>query len=49
LGQDSRSSANDKVRELTYGRSFGYSDEGQLIGHLVIGVDILNEKVAKVP
>jgi hypothetical protein len=33
----------DKVRELTYGRSFGYSDEGQLIGHLVIGVDILNE------
>src|SRR5215472_9977586 len=38
-----------KVRELTYGRSFGYSDEGQLIGHLVIGVEILNEKVAKVP
>ncbi len=38
-----------KVRELTYGRSFGYSDEGQLIGHLVIGVEMLNEKVAKVP
>jgi 3'-5' exoribonuclease len=38
-----------KVRELTYGRTFGYSDEGQLIGHLVIGVEILNEKVAKVP
>ncbi len=38
-----------KVRELTYGRSFGYSDEGQLIGHLVIGVEMLNEQAAKVP
>ncbi len=38
-----------KVRELTYGRSFGYSDEGQLIGHLVIGVEMLGEKAAKVP
>jgi 3'-5' exoribonuclease len=38
-----------KVRELSYGRSFSYSDEGQLIGHLVIGVEMLNEKVAKVP
>src|SRR5207237_3845525 len=38
-----------KVRELTYGRSFGYSDEGQLIGHLVIGVEMLNEKAARVP
>jgi 3'-5' exoribonuclease len=38
-----------KVRELTYQRTFGYSDEGQLIGHLVIGVEMLNEKAAKVP
>jgi 3'-5' exoribonuclease len=38
-----------KVRELSFGRSFSYSDEGQLIGHLVIGVEMLNEKVAKVP
>jgi 3'-5' exoribonuclease len=38
-----------KVRELTYGRSFGYSDQGQLLGHLVIGVEILNETVARVP
>ncbi len=36
-----------KVRELTYGRAFGYSDEGQLIGHLVIGVEMLNEKVPR--
>ena len=38
-----------KVRELSYDRVFGYTDEGQLVGHLVIGVEMLNEKVAKVP
>ena len=36
-----------KVRELTYQRELGYSDEGQMIGHLVIGVEILNEKIRK--
>jgi 3'-5' exoribonuclease len=36
-----------KVRELTYDRTFAYSDEGQLVGHLVIGTEILNEKVAR--
>jgi 3'-5' exoribonuclease len=36
-----------KVRELTYERSFGYSDEGQLIGHLVIGVEMLNEQISR--
>lgn len=35
-----------KVRELSYERTFAYTDEGQLIGHLVIGVEMLNEKVA---
>jgi 3'-5' exoribonuclease len=34
-----------KIRELTYDRELGYSDEGQLIGHLVIGVEIVDEKV----
>ena len=37
-----------KVRELNYGRSFGYSDEGQLVGHLVIGVEMLDEKIREV-
>lgn len=37
-----------KVRELTFERTFAYSDEGQLIGHLVIGVEMLNEKVRHV-
>jgi 3'-5' exoribonuclease len=38
-----------KVRELSYGKMFSYTDEGQLIGHIVIGVEMLNEKAAKVP
>ena len=37
-----------KVRELTFDKMFGYSDEGQLIGHLVIGVEMLNEKLSRV-
>jgi 3'-5' exoribonuclease len=36
-----------KVRELGYERVFSYTDEGQLIGHLVIGVEMLNEKAAR--
>ncbi|HZU36721.1 MAG TPA: HD domain-containing protein [Gemmataceae bacterium] len=38
-----------KVRELSYDKTFVYTDEGQLIGHLVIGVEMLNEKAAQVP
>jgi len=34
-----------KVEELTYDRELAYSDEGQLIGHVVIAVRMLNEKV----
>ncbi len=37
-----------KVRELSFGKVFSYTDEGQLIGHLVIGVEMLNEKAARV-
>jgi 3'-5' exoribonuclease len=38
-----------KVRELSYDRAFSYTDQGQLIGHLVIGVEMVNEKAARVP
>jgi 3'-5' exoribonuclease len=38
-----------KVRELSYGKAFAYTDEGQLVGHLIIGVEMLTEKAAKVP
>lgn len=34
-----------KIEELTYQRDLGYSDAGQLIGHVVIGVILLEEKL----
>jgi 3'-5' exoribonuclease len=37
-----------KIRELSYAKSFAYTTEGQLIGHLIIGVEMLNEKAAVV-
>lgn len=38
-----------KVRELVYDRAFGYSDEGQLLGHLAIGYALLEEKIRQTP
>jgi 3'-5' exoribonuclease len=34
-----------KVEELAYERDFSYTDEGQLIGHLVIAVGMLEKKL----
>ncbi|MDG2391112.1 MAG: HD domain-containing protein [Planctomycetaceae bacterium] len=36
-----------KVKELSAETSLSYTDEGQLIGHMTIGVEILNEKIAE--
>jgi 3'-5' exoribonuclease len=36
-----------KVDELCYDRAFGYTDLGQLVGHLVIGVEMVREKAAQ--
>lgn len=36
-----------KVRELVTDTTLAYTDEGQLIGHMVIAVEILNEKIAE--
>ena len=38
-----------KVDELRYERSFDYSDEGKLIGHLVMGVEMIGEKIQGLP
>ncbi len=38
-----------KIEELTYARSFNYSAEGQLLGHIVIGLRILGDKVREMP
>lgn len=38
-----------KTTELSYERTFGYSTSGQLLGHIVIGMQMLNDKIAQVP
>jgi len=38
-----------KVRELSYLRAFNYTDEGQLIGHIGIGLLMIAEKVKGIP
>jgi 3'-5' exoribonuclease len=38
-----------KVREMSYIRSFDYTDEGKLLGHITIGVEMLQERIASLP
>lgn len=38
-----------KIYELAYRRSLHYTDEGQLLGHIVLGLRILDDKVRLVP
>ena len=38
-----------KVEELTYSRSFGYSAEGQLLGHIILGLRFVGSKIDRLP
>ena len=38
-----------KVNELSYGRSFDYTDEGKLLGHIVIGTQMIDDKIRQLP
>jgi 3'-5' exoribonuclease len=38
-----------KIHELTYARSFGYSTQGQLLGHITIGVRMVEDKLRLLP
>lgn len=38
-----------KIRELSYERSFTYTTEGQLIGHIQIAMRMISEKIRAVP
>jgi 3'-5' exoribonuclease len=38
-----------KISELKYARSFSYSTEGQLLGHILIGLRMVEEKIRQVP
>jgi 3'-5' exoribonuclease len=38
-----------KIHELSYARSFSYTTEGQLLGHLIIELEMLHAKLAQIP
>jgi 3'-5' exoribonuclease len=38
-----------KVHELTFARSFTYTTRGQLLGHMIIELEMLHAKIAQVP
>jgi len=38
-----------KIHELTYNRSFTYTTKGQLLGHMVIELEMLQAKLAQIP
>jgi 3'-5' exoribonuclease len=38
-----------KLHELTYQRSIAYTTKGQLLGHMIIELEMLHEKIARVP
>jgi 3'-5' exoribonuclease len=38
-----------KVHELSYARSFAYTTKGQLLGHMIIELEMLQQKLATVP
>jgi len=38
-----------KVHELTYQRSIAYTTSGQLLGHMIIELEMLHEKIARLP
>lgn len=37
-----------KIEELEYSRSFGYSTKGQLLGHMIIELDLVNQKISEI-
>ena len=38
-----------KIHELAYNRSFSYTTRGQLLGHMVIELEMVHAKIAQVP
>jgi 3'-5' exoribonuclease len=38
-----------KIHELTYSRSFSYTTRGQLLGHMIIELEMLQAKLARFP
>lgn len=37
-----------KIDEMSYERAFDYTDEGKLLGHITIGVELLNDRIRQI-
>lgn len=37
-----------KIHEMSYERAFDYTDAGKLLGHITIGVELVDEKIRKI-
>ena len=37
-----------KIEELEYNRNFNYSTKGQLLGHMIIELDLVNQKISEI-
>ena len=38
-----------KIYELSYDKSFDYTDEGRLLGHITIGIEMIGKKISLIP
>ena len=38
-----------KIDELSYRRSLDYSDEGRLLGHIILGIERMEDKIRQIP
>ena len=38
-----------KIYELSYERAFDYTDEGRLLGHITIGIELIDKKAQSIP
>lgn len=38
-----------KIHELSYERGFDYTDEGRLIGHIVLGMELITDTIRRLP
>lgn len=38
-----------KIYELSYSKTFDYTDEGRLLGHITIGVELVDARIKKMP
>lgn len=37
-----------KIEELSFNRSFSYTNEGQLLGHMILELDLINQKIRQI-